>query len=213
MHLTNYYLNRDNEQWKESESKEDKQGTKRLISITLDQLHESSIKSEKKKQSFNTSKFWKDLDDIVGKSLLAYYKDLTNSYNKLFDQDKKISNQETDGKRCVPFTKCYQVLGFDLLLDDQDKLWLLEINQNPSMEVNGNVVDDYLKRSISAKTLEIIAKTNYEDEEKVENEENDLLLHLEKDKSEGEWRCISVPSVNIEYNTIYPLQQYVKFQL
>jgi len=167
----------------------------------------------RKNQSFNTSKFWKDLDDIVGKSLLAYYKDLTNSYNKLFDQDKKISNQETDGKRCVPFTKCYQVLGFDLLLDDQDKLWLLEINQNPSMEVNGNVVDDYLKRSISAKTLEIIAKTNYEDEEKVENEENDLLLHLEKDKSEGEWRCISVPSVNIEYNTIYPLQQYVKFQL
>jgi len=47
MHLTNYYLNRDNEQWKESDTKEDQNGTKRLISITLDQLYETSLKENK----------------------------------------------------------------------------------------------------------------------------------------------------------------------
>jgi len=104
-------------------------------------------------------------------------------------------------------------LGFDLLLDDQDKLWLLEINQNPSMEINGNMVDDYLKRSVSARTLEIISKTNYQDEQKGE-EEHEILPHLENDKTQGEWRCIPVPSVNIQSKTIYPLQIYGKqFQL
>jgi len=118
-----------------------------------------------------------------------------------------------ENKKNVPFTKCYQVLGFDLILDDQDKLWLLEINQNPSMEINGNMVDDYLKRSVSSKTLEIIAKTNYRiEDEKLS--EDDLLQHLENDTEQGEWRCISVPSVNIQCETIYPLELYQKqFQL
>jgi len=82
------------------------------------------------------------------------------------------------------------------------------------MEINGNMVDDYLKRSVSSKTLEIVAKTNYGIEDEKLNEEDDLLQYLENDTEQEEWRCISVPSVNIQCETIYPLELYQKqFQL
>ena len=31
--------------------------------------------------------------------------------------------------------ECFQVLGFDLLIDNQLKSWLLEINDNPSLYI------------------------------------------------------------------------------
>jgi len=104
MHLTNYYLNRDNEQWKESDSKEDQNGTKRLISITLDQLYESSLadnKENKEKKIFSKEKFWKDLDEIIGKSLFAYYPDLVQSYKKIFENKNQESESNKDGKKTM----------------------------------------------------------------------------------------------------------------
>ena len=32
--------------------------------------------------------------------------------------------------------KCFQVVGFDVMLDSQGKAWVLEVNPTPSMNIN-----------------------------------------------------------------------------
>ncbi len=39
-------------------------------------------------------------------------------------------------------TRCFQLLGLDLLLDVQDKLWLLEINKNPDLQIHCQTLEE-----------------------------------------------------------------------
>lgn len=36
----------------------------------------------------------------------------------------------------LPVSPCFQIFGFDLMLDDQLQLWLLEVNAQPSMHID-----------------------------------------------------------------------------
>ena len=41
--------------------------------------------------------------------------------------------------------QCFELFGFDILIDEKYKAWLLEVNSSPAIAIN-NKVDDQVKR-------------------------------------------------------------------
>lgn len=66
--------------------------------------------------SYDTSKLWADIDDIVIKTLISAHPVLKHHYQSCF------SNHTTG---CA----CFEILGFDILLDRRLKPWLLEVRK------------------------------------------------------------------------------------
>jgi len=52
-------------------------------------------------------------------------------------------------------SKCFHILGFDILLDQNMKAWLLEVNASPSFNL-GSALDDYLKVSLVERSLSLM---------------------------------------------------------
>jgi hypothetical protein len=79
---------------------------------------------------------WSRIYDIIIKSIIA-------GENHVFDAIKKT---------CIHRTNCFEVFGYDILIDSNLKPWLMEINLSPSlacdspldMEIKGNLLTDTL---------------------------------------------------------------------
>jgi len=61
--------------------------------------------------------FWSRIFDIIIKSFLS-------AENAIFNACKKT---------CIHRTNCYEVYGFDIMIDSDFKPWLIEINLSPSL--------------------------------------------------------------------------------
>jgi tubulin polyglutamylase TTLL6/13 len=57
-------------------------------------------------------------------------------------------------KKETTITKCYQILGFDVLLDENLKPWLLEINASPSLQAD-SPLDERIKTQVVKDTLRL----------------------------------------------------------
>ena len=51
--------------------------------------------------------------------------------------------------------KCFQILGFDIILDEKLKPWLLEVNQTPSFATE-SPLDDKIKSELIRDTLALV---------------------------------------------------------
>ena len=60
--------------------------------------------------------FWARIYDVIIKSFLA-------GENSIFQASKKV---------CLHKSNCFEVFGYDILLDSDLKPWLVEINLSPS---------------------------------------------------------------------------------
>ncbi len=65
--------------------------------------------------------------------------------------------------------RCFQILGFDVMIDQRSRAWLLEVNANPSMNMyidrelpNGDLervlsdVDRFIKGSVASDAIQIV---------------------------------------------------------
>ena len=50
---------------------------------------------------------------------------------------------------------CFHILGFDIIIDDNLKPWLLEVNQSPSLEID-TPLDLEIKKNLITDTLRLI---------------------------------------------------------
>ena len=66
--------------------------------------------------------------------------------------------------------RCFQILGLDVLIDENWQIWLMEVNANPSLNVyndrelpNGDIeqtlseIDKYVKTNLVADTLALVS--------------------------------------------------------
>jgi hypothetical protein len=134
-HLTNYSLNRSNKS-KFCDSNDDSDatvGSKRRISALLELL---------KKQGHDIDRLWAQLEEIAVKTIISA-QPLLAHYHRM--------SQPND----VYGDRCFELLGMDVLLDENLKPWLLELNHSPSFHCDA-VVDKSIKHPMLSELLDIV---------------------------------------------------------
>ncbi|KAG2387149.1 hypothetical protein C9374_001481 [Naegleria lovaniensis] len=150
-HLTNYSLNKKSEAYvrnnEEGESEEDGWN---------EHAHKWSIPSLKtylKRNGFPVEKIWGDVESLIVKTLISV--------------EGRI--RQTCDKVKLPSTKnCFEIYGFDVMIDNDLKPWLIEVNIMPSLGVS-SVLDKRVKVDVLSESFHIIgmvphSRSNYEQE-------------------------------------------------
>lgn len=128
-HLTNYSLNKTNENYVHTTVEEFETdegipgvgGSKRLLSDVVPVLEEKGV---------DVDKMWEQVIDMVAKTVLATLPSLCQAYRRNFPrQDPAACGLLDDSYRC------FQIMGFDVLLDKTGKPHLLEVNSKPAFSV------------------------------------------------------------------------------
>jgi tubulin polyglutamylase TTLL5 len=109
VHLTNYSINKKSENYVQSENLEnDDYGFKWSLSAFCKHLEQINI---------DMNLFWSRIYDIIIKSFLS-------CENTIFNAVKKT---------CIHRSNCFELYGFDIMIDSDFKPWLIEINLSPSL--------------------------------------------------------------------------------
>ena len=53
---------------------------------------------------------------------------------------------------------CFEILGFDVLIDSDTKPWLLEVNQAPSFQTDSEL-DHHIKKTVLMDTFKLLGCT------------------------------------------------------
>ncbi|XP_016850374.1 tubulin polyglutamylase TTLL7 isoform X2 [Anolis carolinensis] len=133
MHLTNYSVNKHNENFERDET-EDK-GSKRSIKWFTEFLQTNHL---------DVSKFWNDISELVVKTLIVAEPHVLHAY-------RMCRPGQSPGSDSV----CFEVLGFDILLDRKLKPWLLEINRAPSFGTDQKIDYD-VKKGVLLNALKLL---------------------------------------------------------
>lgn len=157
MHLTNTSLNSkftDNSSSDESSESSDggsdddeddddePAACKQYLGIVMDQL---------KSMGVDTKMLWSDILRVVSHTMAAIQPELAIAYTSAFMKPENAVNIAKRGQKkkgpqvaslaqrvisnTLDFTRCFQIIGFDILLDKNCKPYIIEINHNPSFKL------------------------------------------------------------------------------
>lgn len=127
-HLTNYSINKKNLDFVKSATDQDEYyGSKWSLSALRDFLAYNVGRTE-------TNELFDRIDDVLVKTLLSAENILYTAFSNT-----------------VPYiNSCFEVFGFDIMIDSNLKPWLIEVNMSPSMntdspldlKIKGNLIAD-----------------------------------------------------------------------
>nr|XP_034797406.2 tubulin polyglutamylase TTLL6 isoform X4 [Pan paniscus] len=92
--------------------------------------------------SYNMEQIWRDIEDIIIKTLISAHPIIRHNYHTCFPNHTLNS-------------ACFEILGFDILLDHKLKPWLLEVNHSPSFSTDSRL-DKEVKDGLLYDTLVLI---------------------------------------------------------
>uniref|UniRef100_A0A2K6UB46 Tubulin tyrosine ligase like 13 n=1 Tax=Saimiri boliviensis boliviensis TaxID=39432 RepID=A0A2K6UB46_SAIBB len=166
MHLTNYAINKHNENF----VRDGAVSSKRKLSTLNIWLQE---------HSYNPGELWGDIEDIIIKTIISAHPVLRHNYRTCFPQ-------YLSGGTCA----CFEILGFDILLDHKLKPWLLEVNHSPSFTTDSRldqeVKDALLCDAMMLVNLQACDKRKVMEEEKRRVKERLFQCHQQPRESRKE---------------------------
>jgi tubulin polyglutamylase TTLL6/13 len=134
MHLTNYAINKNSNDFIfNSDPDKADVGHKRSLAFVWKHIDENGGNSTDIKQK---------IKEIVVKTLCSVQPELSNSYR---------TSQPADDYN----DKCFEILGFDILIDSKFKPWLLEVNHSPSFSTD-TPFDMKIKLQLITDTINIL---------------------------------------------------------
>ncbi|OAF66702.1 Tubulin polyglutamylase TTLL11 [Intoshia linei] len=139
MHLTNYSINRHSENYNRSSSMET--GSKRSLLFFNKYLM---------KQGYDNKAVWRNISDLIVKTMILVHPHLFHAY-RLY---RPCQSPELD-------SVCFEILGFDIILDRKLTPWLLEVNRSPSFNVDEKL-DNVIKYGLIEDALKLIRMKHFD---------------------------------------------------
>ncbi|KXZ41785.1 hypothetical protein GPECTOR_284g755 [Gonium pectorale] len=136
MHLTNYAVNKKNEAFVAA------------VAANADSGEDASKWCLAQLRQYLTAlghdynKVWSDIADLIIKSLCSVQPLLRNNYRSVLPPDN-------DG------FSCFEILGYDIMLDDSLRPWLIEVNHSPSFNID-SPLDLAIKEELISQTIELV---------------------------------------------------------
>ncbi|KAG5320523.1 TTL13 polyglutamylase, partial [Acromyrmex heyeri] len=151
MHLTNYSVNKHNRMY----IIDDEIGSKRKIS-TLNKWF--------KMKNIDIDELWNKIDELIIKTIIAAYPVLKHNYHACFSMHNMT---------CA----CFELLGFDILLDWKLKPYLLEVNHSPSFHTDAQIDKD-VKEGLLMDTFDILNLQQYDKKKIIEEDRKRIRERL-----------------------------------
>lgn len=137
MHLTNYAINKHSKKFVfNSDADDPTVGHKRSLAFVWSYVD---------KHGGNSTLLRSSINDIIVKTLCAVQPQLSRSIRGC--QPTSVSN-----------SMCFEILGFDILVDDRCRPWLLEVNHAPSLSTD-TPFDNRVKTRLIADTVTLVNLT------------------------------------------------------
>ena len=137
VHLTNYSINKRNGNFVQNECIEaDDHGYKWSLSAFCRHLESVGI---------DMDLFWSRIYDVIIKSIISGEADIMAA---------------TKGA-CLHKGNCFELFGYDILIDSDLKPWLLEINLSPSLACE-SPLDTTIKSNLIADTLNLVGVRRFD---------------------------------------------------
>lgn len=171
MHLTNYAINKASKDF----VRDDDSGSKRRITTVNQWFIE---------HGYNIDRIWTDIEDVIIKTLIAAHPILKHNYRSCFPNHSRGS-------------ACFEILGFDILLDKKLKPWLIEVNHSPSFHTDAPL-DKEVKEGLLYDTLNLIDLYSNDKRKCMEEDKRKVKERLLRQKSK-EASQISEDDIRAKY--------------
>ena len=135
MHLTNYAINKDSDDFIPSTGEDDDYANKRTLSSILAYMEEHE-------EDFEAEDMLRKIEEICVKTVITAQPALAHSYHTCLPND--LDNSQ-----------CFQLLGLDIMIDSKLKPWLLEVNHLSSLATD-SPLDKTVKYDLVSDTLRLL---------------------------------------------------------
>ena len=136
MHLTNYAINKDSENFVQPDDEEDcADAHKRTISSLMKTLAD---------EGHDTQALWTSIGEVCVKTIISVQPHLEHTYFTC----RRRSDDAGSG--------CFELLGFDIMMDHKLRPFLLEVNHSPSFTCD-SALDTAVKQAVLRSTMEMVS--------------------------------------------------------
>lgn len=124
-------------------------------------------------RNHNVDEFWSKIDDIIIKSILSAWPVLKHNYHACFPAHDKIQ-------------ACFEILGFDILVDAKFRPFILEVNHSPSFHTH-ELVDREVKKPLIADTLLLVSTALADRRQILREDRKRIRQRLLRARQGGRW--------------------------
>lgn len=162
MHLTNYAINKRNENFQSNENVDQGEiGSKRSLRWFMEY-----IANEKGRAKADT--LWRRMGHVCVKVITSILPTLVREYESTFFKNTGGRDRDAAQEQCstseahsqVEGSRCFEILGVDVIIDHALKPWLVEVNHLPSFATDSPLDLDVKSRLIEQTLSVVKAKSN-----------------------------------------------------
>ena len=157
MHLTNYAINKDGPGFIQNDAEKDtlgREGSKRSIRYILEWIDE-----QKPENCVDSKHVWEQIKDIIVKTVITAQPSLRKTIDACQQRIESNSSfmlpSDSEENQNLLYQPCFEILGFDILLDHKLKPWMLEVNHSPSFTCDSEL-DRRVKGAVIGDTLDML---------------------------------------------------------